>query len=90
MPYPVATYEAIELYDDLRGDATRSAQEDRAHVRLDLNLDAMSEEERRAAAKLLQQALAQLVSPPPPPAGKADSEAETREPGTRDANPDAA
>jgi adenylate cyclase len=88
MPYPVAIYEAIELYDDLRDDATRRGQEDRPHVRLDLNLDAMSEEERRAAAKLLQQALAQLTLPKPEPAGKA--EAETAEPVIRNANPDAA
>jgi adenylate cyclase len=90
MPYPVATYEAIELYDELRDDEARRIREDRPSVRLHLDLDAMSDEERLAAAQLLRQALAQLVSPRPVPAGKRGGEAETREPDDRDASPDAA
>ena len=66
--HPVATYQAIGLYDEL-GEKAAHAQAAQAHVRLDLNLETMSEEERQAAARLLQRALAQLASPRPAPAG---------------------
>ncbi|MGH6920338.1 MAG: adenylate/guanylate cyclase domain-containing protein, partial [Geminicoccaceae bacterium] len=89
MPYPVATYEAIELYDERRDDRARRVGEDRPRVRLDLDLDAMSDEERRAAAQLLQQALARLA-PPPAPAVKEGAKAETAKPRRRDASSDAA
>jgi len=85
MPYPVATYEAIGLREGLHDDAQRRAREEPPRVRLDLDLDAMSDEERRAAAKLLQQALAQLVSPPP-----ARAEKDPEPPASRDASTDAA
>jgi len=67
--YPVAIYQAIDLYDRMH-DRARRITEARPHVRLDLDLEAMSAEERRAAAGLLERALEQLTAPPLTPEHK--------------------
>ncbi len=89
MAYPVATYEAIALQDGQDDEMKRSVQEDRTHVRLDLNLDAISEDERRVAAQLLQQALVRLGSAEPTRTERGSGD-EFGEPVADDANPDAA
>jgi len=69
--YPVAIYQAVDLYVKAHGGAQRIS-EARPHVTLDLNLNAMSDEERRAAAGLLERALAQLTAPQSPAPSRKD------------------
>ncbi len=59
--HPVAAYEVLDLYENLdAGD--RPVREELPHVRIDLDLAAMSEDERREAAASLRRALDRLVA----------------------------
>jgi class 3 adenylate cyclase/phosphoglycerate-specific signal transduction histidine kinase len=60
MARPVATYVAIDSIDNLDRDR-QTVGEDQTHIKLDLDLDAMSAEERNKAAAMLKQALDQLA-----------------------------
>jgi len=54
--YPVATYQVIDTHENL-GRERRHFREQHAHVRLDLNLDAMTSDDRGEAARILRRAL---------------------------------
>ena len=59
--YPVATYQVIDAYETL--DRERLfIREERANLRLELDLDAMSQEDRNDAAAVLRDALNRLSS----------------------------
>ena len=57
--YPVATYQVVDTYENLSAER-RFIHEDSRNLKLDLNLDAMSDEDRRQAATVLQEALERL------------------------------
>jgi len=54
--YPVATYQVIDTYENL-GRQRQRFHERHAHVRLDLDLDAMTSDDRGEAARVLRRAL---------------------------------
>jgi class 3 adenylate cyclase len=54
--YPVATYQVIDTYENL-GRERRHFHERHAHVRLDLDLDAMTSDDRGEATQVLRRAL---------------------------------
>ncbi len=54
--YPVATYQVVDTYENL-GTERRHFRERHAHVRLDLDLDAMTSDDRGQAARILRRAL---------------------------------
>jgi class 3 adenylate cyclase/phosphoglycerate-specific signal transduction histidine kinase len=57
--YPVATYQVVDTYENLSAER-RFIHEESRNLKLDLNLDAMSDEDRRQAATVLQEALERL------------------------------
>ena len=57
--YPVATYRVIDLHENL-GEDRRVIREDHPNIKIELDLDALSEDERRGAAELLQRTLDRL------------------------------
>ncbi len=57
--HPVASYRVIDLYENL-GEHRRVIREHHPNIRIELDLDALSEDERRAAVELLQRALDRL------------------------------
>jgi adenylate cyclase len=54
--YPIATYQVIDNYENLRNEEIRFC-EDRPNVKLDLDLEAMSADDRNTTATILRQAL---------------------------------
>jgi class 3 adenylate cyclase len=61
--YPIATYEVIDG-DDSAEREHASIREDDAHIKIDLDLDQISEDERRAAIGVLQRTLGRLAPTP--------------------------
>jgi len=61
--YPVATYQVMEPGNGAEQERASIEEEDR-HVRIDLDLDQITEEERQAAIGVLQRTLGRL-SPAP-------------------------
>jgi len=59
MSHPVATYEAIGLFESAPGE--EGVREESPNLKLDLKVDDMSDEERRRTAALLQEALDRLT-----------------------------
>jgi len=59
--YPVAIYEAVDLYENL-GEDRHVIHEDHPCIRIDLDLEAMSAEERREVAAVLQRSLDRLTA----------------------------
>jgi hypothetical protein len=57
--YPVAVYQVVDLFENLAGDR-RVIHEDHPSIKIDLDLDALSEDERREVALMLQRALERL------------------------------
>jgi class 3 adenylate cyclase/HAMP domain-containing protein len=57
--YPVATYQVVDFYRELSEDR-RLADEDQSHLKIDLDLQTMSEIERHRAATVLRRALDRL------------------------------
>jgi len=62
LAYPVATYSVLDSYDNL-GQQRRRVREERRHVKLNLDLDAMTAEEQQEAVEVLTQALDLLAEP---------------------------
>ena len=58
--YPVAVYRVVDLFENL-ADERHVIREDHPSIKIDLDLDALSEEERHALALMLQRALNRLV-----------------------------
>jgi class 3 adenylate cyclase len=61
--YPIATYEVVDG-EEQAGREPASIREEDAHIKIDLDLDWISEDERRNAISVLQRTLGRL-SPPP-------------------------
>ncbi len=59
--YPVATYVAIDSYENL-GKVRQQIREEHPNLKLDIDLDAMNSDERRDAAHALRHALDQLAT----------------------------
>ena len=59
--YPVATYVAIDSYENL-GKVRQQIREEQPNLKLDIDLDAMNGDERRYAARTLKRALDQLAT----------------------------
>jgi hypothetical protein len=57
--YPVATYQVVDTYENLRTEHL-FIHEERPNLRLDLDLDAMSADDRGHAAAVLREALNRL------------------------------
>jgi hypothetical protein len=57
--YPVATYQVVDTYENLAKERL-FIHEERANLRLDINLDAMSADDRGHAAAVLRAALNRL------------------------------
>src|SRR5215475_5632893 len=57
--YPVGTYQVVDTYENLRRERL-FIHEDRPNLRLDLDLDAMSDDDRNHAASVLREALDRL------------------------------
>ena len=57
--YPVTTYKVVDTYENLRTERLL-IHEERPNLRLDLDLDAMSEDDRGHAAAVLRQAFNRL------------------------------
>jgi class 3 adenylate cyclase len=60
--YPVATYQVVDSFENL-GTERRFIHEERAMLKLELDLDAMSADDRDDAAAVLQEALNRLSAP---------------------------
>jgi class 3 adenylate cyclase len=60
IPYPVATYQVVDTYENLGADRL-FIHEDRPNLKLDLDLDALSADERVHAAAVLREALNRLA-----------------------------
>jgi adenylate cyclase len=59
--YPVAVYRVVDLLENLANER-HVIREDHPSIKIDLDLDALSEEERHALALMLQRALNRLVA----------------------------
>ena len=59
--YPVATYQALDTYENLGAERTCIHKEG-PNIRLDLNLDAMSSDDRQHAAAMLRELLDQMAA----------------------------
>jgi uncharacterized small protein (DUF1192 family) len=59
--YPVAVYQAIDLFENLAVDR-RVIREECANIKIDLDLDALSDEERREAVAVLRRSLDRLTA----------------------------
>ncbi len=57
--YPVATYQVIDLYENL-SESDQIVRAELPHLKLDADLKSMSTDERRKAAEVLREALARL------------------------------
>jgi class 3 adenylate cyclase len=60
--YPVATYQVVDTYEKL-GAERRFIDEEGTHLKLDLDLDAMSADDRGRVAAVLREALNRLSGP---------------------------
>ncbi|MDX1401645.1 MAG: adenylate/guanylate cyclase domain-containing protein, partial [Kiloniellales bacterium] len=59
--YPISTYRVIDLYENLE-EEKRPIHEKMPHLRLDVNVDLMTEEEKRQAAEMLLEAADRLTN----------------------------
>jgi class 3 adenylate cyclase len=57
--YPVAVYQVVDLFENLAGDH-HVIHEDHPSIKIDLDLDTLSEDERREVTLMLQRALERL------------------------------
>ena len=61
--YPVAVYQVVDLFENLAGDH-HVIHEDHPSIKIDLDLDTLSEDERREVMLMLQRALERLGAAP--------------------------